>query len=64
MRIEITEAQLVAIIELKDEVKYSIGSSDINHGDINPDLINAKRVRLVERMLKTNGVKGGGQWNQ
>ena len=50
MKIEITEAQLSALINIVDEHSAMIGGGD-------DDRIRIKWVRLVDRMLNNNGFK-------
>ena len=48
IKIELTEAQLRAIMDMRDDVDAGIGCSDRDHEYI-------KQVRLIDRMLKSNG---------
>jgi len=50
MKIEITEAQLKAIISMKDDMEAMIGAADDDSHWI-------KYIRLVKRMLKKNKIK-------
>lgn len=49
-KLELTEAQLNALINITDEASSMIGC-----GDPEDDKIRLKSVRLVDRMLKNNG---------
>lgn len=50
IKLEVTEAQLSAIIEMTDEISAIIGCGD-------DDSERVKWVRLVDRMLIKNGYK-------
>lgn len=50
--LKITEAQLIAIIQLTDTISGMLGCMD---EDFNSE--GKKQVRLVDRMLKNNGYK-------
>lgn len=51
IKLEITEAQLIAIIEMADEVSAMLGIGE------DEDKIRAKRIRLIDRMLDKHGYK-------
>ena len=51
IKLEITEAQLIALIEIVDESSAMIGVGE------DEDIIRIKRIRLMDRMLKNNGYK-------
>lgn len=50
IKLELTEAQLIAIIELTNDISAMIGC-----GDDDSEWI--KNVRLIDRMLNKNGFK-------
>lgn len=50
IKLEITEAQLKAIMHLADDISSMVGGGD-------DDSIWIKNVKLVDRMLKNNGYK-------
>jgi hypothetical protein len=50
IKLEITEAQLIAIISLTDDASAMLGGSDSDTDWI-------KHIRLIDRMLKNNGYK-------
>jgi len=52
IKLEITEAQLKAIMNLADDISAMVGGGD-------DDSIWIKNVKLVDRMLKNNGYKRG-----
>ena len=52
MKVEITERQLLAIIEVTTEISASIGCSSDQ-----ADKDRARWVKLIDRMLKNNGYK-------
>jgi hypothetical protein len=51
IKLEITEDQLIALIEIVDESSAMIGVGE------DEDIIRIKRIRLMDRMLKNNGYK-------
>ena len=51
IKLEITEAQLIAIIEIVDESSAMIGVGE------DEDKLRIKRIKLFDRMLKNNGYK-------
>ena len=51
IKLEITEAQLIAIIEIVDESSAMIGVGE------DEDNLRIKRIKLFDRMLKNNGYK-------
>lgn len=51
IKLEITEAQLNAIIEIVDESSAMIGVGE------DEDKLRIKRIKLFDRMLKNNGYK-------
>ena len=51
IKFEITEAQLIAIIEIVDESSAMIGVGE------DEDKLRIKRIKLFDRMLKNNGYK-------
>ena len=58
MKVEITKAQLLAIICITDDISGMIGSAeDYDEKGNNWDNDTKKRVRLVDRFLKKNGYK-------
>jgi len=50
IKLEMTEAQLKAIMNLADDISAMVGGGD-------DDSIWIKNVKLVDRMLKNNGYK-------
>lgn len=50
IKLEVTEAQLLALIDIVDESSAQIGGGD-------DDRIRIKRIRLVDKMLNNNGFK-------
>ena len=50
IKLEITEAQLKAIINLTDDLSGILGSGD-------DDSVWIKNIMLIDRMLKNNGYK-------
>lgn len=52
MKVEITEAQLLAIVEMADTLSSMVGSMDM---DFNTEV--KKQVRLTDAFLKKNGYK-------
>ncbi len=51
IKLEITEAQLIAILEIVDECSAMIGIGE------DEDKLRIHRIRLADRMLKNNGYK-------
>ena len=51
IKLEITEAQLNAIMEIVDESSAMIGVGE------DEDKLRIKRIKLFDRMLKNNGYK-------
>lgn len=51
IKLEVTEAQMMALIELIDESSAMIGVGE------DEDFYRVKRLRLMDRMLKNNGYK-------
>ena len=51
IKLEITEAQLIAIIEITDECSAMLGVGE------DEDKLRIHRIMLVDRMLKNNGYK-------
>ena len=51
IKLEITEAQLIAIIEITDECSAMLGIGE------DADKLRIHRIMLVDRMLKNNGYK-------
>lgn len=51
IKLEITEAQLIAIIEIVDESSAMLGVGE------DEDKLRKKRIKLFDRMLKNNGYK-------
>jgi len=52
IKLEITEPQLLALIEITNEASAMLGC-----GDRNDDCDRARWIRLIDRMLKNNGYK-------
>ena len=52
IKLEITEAQLLAIVDITDTLKSMVGTYD---EDFNKEAL--KQIRLIDRMLKNNGYK-------
>lgn len=52
IKFEVTEAQLIALIEITNEA-----SSQIGGGERDDDMNRIKWVRLIDRMLHKNGYK-------
>lgn len=58
MKVEITKAQLLAIICITDDISGMIGSAeDYDEKGNDWDNDTKKRVKLVDRFLKKNGYK-------
>lgn len=57
MKVEITKAQLLAIIDITDDVEGMMGTADNCDDGFNWDVATKKRVRLVDNFLKKNGYK-------
>lgn len=57
MKIEITEAQLRAIVNITDDVEGMIGCADddVFTDGFNWDTETKKRVKLIDRFLAKNG---------
>ena len=53
IKLEITEAQLNAIICMRDEMDAMLGVGEPE------EVIRIRWIRLVDRMLKNNGFKSG-----
>ena len=53
IKLEITEAQLNAIICMRDEMEAMLGVGEAE------EVIRIRWMRLVDRMLKNNGFKSG-----
>lgn len=53
IKLEITEAQLIALIEVVDESSAMIGCDE----DGDSDKIRIKRIKLLDKMLNNNGYK-------
>lgn len=51
IKLEITEAQLIAIIEMTDECSSMLGTGE------DEEKIRVRRIRLIDRMLKNHGYK-------
>lgn len=51
IKLELTEAQMMALIDLIDESSSMIGVGE------DEDIYRIKRLRLMDRMLKNNGYK-------
>jgi hypothetical protein len=51
IKLEITEAQLIAIIEMTDECSAMLGIGE------DEDKIRIKRIMLIDRILKKHGYK-------
>ena len=52
IKLEITEVQLLAIVDITDTLKSMVGTYD---EDFNKEAL--KQIRLIDRMLKNNGYK-------
>lgn len=57
MKVEITEAQLRAVINLRDDISGMIGCSDTEEDGFNTDTYWKKQVKLVDNFLRKNGYK-------
>lgn len=51
IKLEMTEAQMMALVDLIDESSSMIGVGE------DEDIYRVKRLRLLDRMLKNNGYK-------
>jgi hypothetical protein len=51
IKLELTEAQFIAIINVTDDMSVMIG------GGADDDTIWIKNIKLIDRMLKNNGYK-------
>jgi len=57
MKLEITKAQLLAIINLTDDISGMIGCAYDEDNVNDTDVYWKKQVQLIDRMLKKNGYK-------
>lgn len=55
MKIEITNAQLQAILDIATDAEAELGASEPAHGQNDADPIMKKRLRLVKSMFIKNG---------
>lgn len=52
IKLEVTEAQLLAIVDIADTLKSMVGTDD---EDFNKEAL--KQIRLIDTMLNKNGYK-------
>lgn len=57
MKVEITKAQLKAVISLRDDISAMIGCEDDDDNVFNSDRHWKKQVKFIDTFLKKNGYK-------
>ena len=57
IKIEITEPQLNALLEIIGDLSAMIGCASDEQGEENQDLVWRKQLRLINKMLDNNKIK-------